>query len=88
MEELVDSVLEAAHPRLRELCQRDKIIAVFEDLGAFDQSGVRSQLEQQYAAVEQRIVVGGAAPEKKNEKFWARIPFYETFHKMKNEKSK
>ena len=34
MEELIDAVLQGAHPRLRERCQRDNIVAVFDDLGA------------------------------------------------------
>jgi hypothetical protein len=40
MEELVDSVLAAAHPKLRERCDGRKILSVFETIGAYDLDGL------------------------------------------------
>jgi hypothetical protein len=42
MEELVDSVLAAANPKLRERCDGQKILSVFDTIGIYDVDGVRA----------------------------------------------
>ena len=46
-EQLIDLVLNSAHHRLRERCERSKIVAVLEEKhGAYDAHGVHSLLVQ------------------------------------------
>ena len=44
MEALVNTVLLAAHPSLRERCNAAKVVSVLEELGAYDSSALRSLL--------------------------------------------
>ena len=45
-DDIVGFVLAAAHPKLRERCNRERIVAVLEDQGAYDCDGIRDLLMQ------------------------------------------
>jgi hypothetical protein len=62
MEELVDSVLAAAHPKLRERCDDQKILSVFDTIGAYDLDGLRAMLTERYDTIEVRLKQDDAAP--------------------------
>ena len=61
MEELVDSVLAAAHPKLRERCDDQKILSVFDTIGAYDLDGLRAMLTERYDTIEVRLKQDDAA---------------------------
>ena len=60
LESIVDLVLAGAHPRLRECCDRDRIISVLEAEGAFDADAVCLLLDKRFEAT--MGLVGSAAP--------------------------
>ena len=62
MEELVDSVLTAANPKLRERCDGQKILSVFDTIGIYDVDGLRAMLTVRYDAIEARLEQDDAAP--------------------------
>ena len=62
-EELIVLALASAHPRLRERCDRAKILAVLEDKhAAYDAHGVHSLLVRKYGTVEEQLETAEAAP--------------------------
>ena len=64
MEELVDSVLAAANPKLRERCDGQKILSVFDTIGVYDVDGLRAML------------TGHFKPEKIAARLWRAANFY------------
>ena len=60
LESMVDLVLAGAHPRLRECCDRDRIISVLEAEGAFDADAVCLLLDKRFEAT--MGLLGSAAP--------------------------
>ena len=62
-EQVVSLALSSAHERLRERCNREKILAVLEDQhAAYDAHGLHSLLTRKYDAVEEQLATSGAAP--------------------------
>ena len=49
-DDIVGFVLAAAHPKLRERCNRERIVAVLEDQGAYDCDGIRDLLMTRFDA--------------------------------------
>jgi len=63
VEDVVSSVLAAAHPRLRERCSESTIVSVLEDgCGAYDIDGLHSVLETGFDTVVAKLEQQGAAP--------------------------
>ena len=60
IEDIVDHVLAAAHPKLRSRCDRDRIVTVLEDQGAYDADGLRDLLTTRLDATVS--LLDGAAP--------------------------
>ena len=63
--QLVDRVLAAAHERLQQRCDRDKIIALLEDEhGAYDDLALRVLFSRhaEYETIRQQLMEKGAAP--------------------------
>jgi hypothetical protein len=62
-EQLVDQVLNSAHERLRQRCDRTKIVVVLEEKhGAYDVHAVHSLLTRKYDVVDEQLESAGAAP--------------------------
>ena len=59
-DDIVGFVLAAAHPKLRERCNREQIVAVLEDQGAYDCDGIRDLLMTRFDAT--LVILEGAAP--------------------------
>ena len=62
MEALVNTVLLAAHPSLRERCNAAKVVSVLEELGAYDSSALRSLLSSFTDTVAHKLKEEEAAP--------------------------
>ena len=58
---IVDLVLATVHPKLRERCNRDQIVALLEDLGAYDADGIYDVLSTRSDTTNR--LLDGLAPE-------------------------
>ena len=58
---IVDLVLATVHPKLRERCNRDQLVALLEDLGAYDADGIYDVLSTRSDTTNR--LLDGLAPE-------------------------